>query len=241
MSRQIEAWKATGQTVRTYVDQYIHSLIYLHGLFLYYVFKYLNRETTSPCFVAQQRLELNVCRMFLSSSYQFCFAILTHRFRISVPKLHISQDISGFRLYLQEGQESFLRMLVNTSFFICVMLRKKLKINLRQGNGNPQKYRRYFFRFKDALLLGFRFITRKYRHYTGTGSGFPSNATLIWIFYSVIATCFRLMTNFRRKLEDGHKTETCSGYWIKYSNQCCVRRKPWTWPSTHKMMQNNQL
>jgi hypothetical protein len=26
-------------------------------------------------------------------------------------------------------------------------------------------------------------------------------------------------------LEDGHKTETCSGYWIKYSNQCCVRRK----------------
>jgi hypothetical protein len=20
------------------------------------------------------------------------------------------------------------------------------------------------------------------------------------------------------------------GYWIKYSNQCCVRRKPWTWP-----------
>jgi hypothetical protein len=32
--------------------------------------------------------------------------------------------------------------------------------------------------------------------------------------------------------EDGHKTETCSGYWIKYSNQCRVRRKPWTWPST---------
>jgi hypothetical protein len=27
----------------------------------------------------------------------------------------------------------------------------------------------------------------------------------------------------------GHKTETCSGYWIKYWNQCCVRRKPWTW------------
>jgi hypothetical protein len=27
----------------------------------------------------------------------------------------------------------------------------------------------------------------------------------------------------------GHKTETCSGYWIKYANQCCVRRKPWTW------------
>jgi hypothetical protein len=23
--------------------------------------------------------------------------------------------------------------------------------------------------------------------------------------------------------EDGHKTETCSGYSIKYSNQCCVR------------------
>jgi hypothetical protein len=32
-------------------------------------------------------------------------------------------------------------------------------------------------------------------------------------------------------LEDGHKAETCSGYWIKYSNQCCVRRKPWTWMS----------
>jgi hypothetical protein len=28
---------------------------------------------------------------------------------------------------------------------------------------------------------------------------------------------------------DGHTTETCSGYWIKYSKQCCVRRKPWTW------------
>jgi hypothetical protein len=27
------------------------------------------------------------------------------------------------------------------------------------------------------------------------------------------------------------KTETCSGYWIKYSNQCCVRRKPWTCPT----------
>jgi hypothetical protein len=23
--------------------------------------------------------------------------------------------------------------------------------------------------------------------------------------------------------EDGHETETCSGYWIKYSNQCCNR------------------
>jgi hypothetical protein len=40
--------------------------------------------------------------------------------------------------------------------------------------------------------------------------GFPSNSTLFWIFYSV--------------------TETCSGYWIKYSKQCCIRRKPWTWP-----------
>jgi hypothetical protein len=30
--------------------------------------------------------------------------------------------------------------------------------------------------------------------------------------------------------EDGHTTKTCSGYyWIKYSRQCCVRRKPWTW------------
>jgi hypothetical protein len=67
---------------------------------------------------------------------------------------------------------------------------------------------------------------------TRSCSGFPSKATLVWIFYSVIATCFGLMTNFRRKyiqinlpsfpLEDGHKTETCSGYWIKYSNQCCL-------------------
>jgi hypothetical protein len=31
------------------------------------------------------------------------------------------------------------------------------------------------------------------------GSGFPSNATLVWIFYSVTATCFGLMTIFRRK------------------------------------------
>jgi hypothetical protein len=37
--------------------------------------------------------------------------------------------------------------------------------------------------------------------------------------------------------QDGHKTETCSGYWLKYSNQCCVRRKPWTWPSTRNRMQ----
>jgi hypothetical protein len=29
--------------------------------------------------------------------------------------------------------------------------------------------------------------------------------------------------------EDGHTTETCGSYWIKYSKQCCVRRKPWTW------------
>jgi hypothetical protein len=37
-------------------------------------------------------------------------------------------------------------------------------------------------------------------------------------------------------LEDGHKTETCSGYWIKYSNLCCVRRKPWTWSMHHKCL-----
>jgi hypothetical protein len=102
---------------------------------------------------------------------------------------------------------------------------------------------------------------------TRSASGFPSNATLVWIFYSVTATCFGLMTIFRRKYihiyiyvyihicvythmciyiytyththiyiythifppEDGHETETCSGYWIKYSNRCCARRKPWTW------------
>jgi hypothetical protein len=67
---------------------------------------------------------------------------------------------------------------------------------------------------------------------TRSGSGFPSNATLVWIFYSVTATCFGLMTIFRRKYispEDGQKTETCSAYWIKYSHQCCVKQKPWTW------------
>jgi hypothetical protein len=45
---------------------------------------------------------------------------------------------------------------------------------------------------------------------TRSGWGFPSNATLVWIFYLVTTTCFGLMTIFRRK--DGHKTETCSGY-----------------------------
>jgi hypothetical protein len=39
----------------------------------------------------------------------------------------------------------------------------------------------------------------------------------------------------------GHKTETCSGYRIKYSNQCCVRRKPWTWPSTRNRMQTTNF
>jgi hypothetical protein len=32
---------------------------------------------------------------------------------------------------------------------------------------------------------------------TRSGSGFPSNATLVWIFYSVTDTCFGLMTIFR--------------------------------------------
>jgi hypothetical protein len=41
--------------------------------------------------------------------------------------------------------------------------------------------------------------------------------------------------------EDCHKTETCSGYCIKYSNQCCVRRKPWTWPSTRNKMQTTNF
>jgi hypothetical protein len=35
--------------------------------------------------------------------------------------------------------------------------------------------------------------------YTWSGSGFPSNATLVWIFYLVTATCFSFMTIFRRK------------------------------------------
>jgi hypothetical protein len=33
---------------------------------------------------------------------------------------------------------------------------------------------------------------------TTSGSGFPSNVTLFWIFYSVTATCFGLMTIFKR-------------------------------------------
>jgi hypothetical protein len=47
---------------------------------------------------------------------------------------------------------------------------------------------------------------------TRSGSGFPSNATLVCIFYLVNATFFGLMTIFRRRPEDGHKTEICSGY-----------------------------
>jgi hypothetical protein len=54
---------------------------------------------------------------------------------------------------------------------------------------------------------------------TRSGSGFPSNATLVWIFYSVTANVSVLFP----------REETCSGYSIQYSNQCCVRRKPWTW------------
>jgi hypothetical protein len=34
---------------------------------------------------------------------------------------------------------------------------------------------------------------------TRSGSGFPSNASLFRIFYSIIATCFDRMTVFRRK------------------------------------------
>jgi hypothetical protein len=34
---------------------------------------------------------------------------------------------------------------------------------------------------------------------TRSGSGFPSNATLFWIFYSVTATCFGRMTIFKRE------------------------------------------
>jgi hypothetical protein len=42
--------------------------------------------------------------------------------------------------------------------------------------------------------------------------------------------------------EDGHTTETRSGYyWIKYSKQCSVRRKPWTWPSPRNRMQTTNL
>jgi hypothetical protein len=65
------------------------------------------------------------------------------------------------------------------------------------------------------------------------------------IFKRNIYIYFRL--NFRPKYmyifppEDGHKTETCSGYWITYSKQCCVRRKPWTWPSTRNRMQTTNF
>jgi hypothetical protein len=48
---------------------------------------------------------------------------------------------------------------------------------------------------------------------TRSGSGFPSNATLVWIFYSVTASSVQHIF----PPEDGHKTETCS--------------EPWTWPS----------
>jgi hypothetical protein len=58
---------------------------------------------------------------------------------------------------------------------------------------------------------------------TRSGSGFPSNVTLFWIFYSITATCFGRMTIFKR-------IYICSGYWIKYSKQCCITWKPWTWP-----------
>jgi hypothetical protein len=47
------------------------------------------------------------------------------------------------------------------------------------------------------------------------------------IFTTMISEVLFFYSIFPPK--DGHKTETCSGYWIKYSNQCCVRRKPWTW------------
>jgi hypothetical protein len=35
-----------------------------------------------------------------------------------------------------------------------------------------------------------------------SGSGFLSNATLIWIFYLVTATCFGLVTIFRQKKQN---------------------------------------
>jgi hypothetical protein len=56
---------------------------------------------------------------------------------------------------------------------------------------------------------------------------------VVCILLRVLDQVQGFMTIFKRKFppEDGHKTETCSGYWIKYSNQCCVRRKPWTWPN----------
>jgi hypothetical protein len=39
---------------------------------------------------------------------------------------------------------------------------------------------------------------------TRSGSGFPSNATLVWIFYSIItATCFGRMTIFKREYIHG--------------------------------------
>jgi hypothetical protein len=48
-------------------------------------------------------------------------------------------------------------------------------------------------------------------------------------------------TNFIFPPEVGHTTETCSGYWIKYSKQRCVRRKPWTWPTTRNRMQTTNF
>jgi hypothetical protein len=104
-------------------------------------------------------------------------------------------------------------------------------------------YNRPRRRFSISFIHCHKFISR----FIGSGSGFPSNATLVWIFYSVTATCFGLMTIFRWKYiyiyvynmyifppEVGHKTETCSGYWRKYSIQCCVRRKLWTYIQTRR-------
>jgi hypothetical protein len=72
---------------------------------------------------------------------------------------------------------------------------------------------------KERLLLLLRYVQLKKQFlcFIMLGSGFPSNATLVWIFYLVTATCFGLMTIFMviRPKHDhlhGHKTETCSGF-----------------------------
>jgi hypothetical protein len=49
-------------------------------------------------------------------------------------------------------------------------------------------------------------------------SGFPSNATLFWIFYSIItATCFGRMTIFRRKYSGSGFPSNATLFWIFYS------------------------
>jgi magnesium-transporting ATPase (P-type) len=82
----------------------------------------------------------------------------------------------------------------------------------RSGSGFPSNAT-LFWTFYSVTATCFGLMTIFRWKYIWSRSGFPSNATLVWILYSVTATCFGLMTIFKRN----------------NSNQCCVRREPWTW------------